>query len=74
MLVVHIAMSSQDEAFELYDLKVEVICPPGARIMCGAKPGDYFTLQGEMLSLPPGQGFSIYSLSEHGLDCSDYSN
>ncbi|QRW00402.1 argininosuccinate lyase [Ceratobasidium sp. AG-Ba] len=55
-------MSTRDDAFELYDLKVEVICPPGARIMCGAKPGDYFTLQGEMLYLPPEQGFSIYSL------------
>lgn len=51
-----------DDAFELYDLRVEVICPPGERIMCGAKTGDYFTLEGEMLHLPPGQGFSIYSL------------
>jgi uncharacterized repeat protein (TIGR04076 family) len=50
-------------AFELYDLKVEVVAPPGARIWCGAQPGDYFTLQGEMLQLPPGQGFSIYSLA-----------
>ncbi|CAE6437149.1 unnamed protein product [Rhizoctonia solani] len=56
-------MSTQDETFELYDLKVEVVCPPGARIMCGAKPGDYFTLEGEMLYLPPNQGISIYSLS-----------
>ncbi|KAK2601621.1 hypothetical protein QQS21_004856 [Conoideocrella luteorostrata] len=51
------------DAFDLYDLHVDVICPPGERILCGAKPGDYFTLQGEMLYLPPGQGFSIYSLS-----------
>jgi len=50
-------------SFELYDLKVEVVAPPGARIWCGAKPGDSFTLQGEMLHLPPGQGFSIYSLA-----------
>ena len=57
-------MTTQDESFQLYDLKVEVICPPGARIMCGAKPGDCFTLEGEMLRLPPGQGFSIYSLGE----------
>jgi len=55
---------TRDEgAFELYDLKVEVVAPPGARIWCGAKPGDHFTLQGEMLHLPPGQGFSIYSLA-----------
>ncbi|KAI0264031.1 hypothetical protein BC834DRAFT_826957 [Gloeopeniophorella convolvens] len=51
-----------DDTFELYDLRVEVICPPGARILCGAAPGDHFTLQGEMLRLPPGQGFSIYSI------------
>lgn len=50
-------------SFELYDLRVEVIVPPGQRILCGAKHGDHFTLQGEMLSLPPGQGFSIYSLA-----------
>ncbi|KAF8262534.1 hypothetical protein EI94DRAFT_1743305 [Lactarius quietus] len=48
--------------FDLYDLRVEVVCPPDARILCGASPGDYFTLQGEMLYLPPGQGFSIYSI------------
>jgi len=47
----------------LYDLRVEVVSPPGARIYCGARPGDYFELQGEMLRLPPGQGFSIYSLA-----------
>jgi uncharacterized repeat protein (TIGR04076 family) len=48
--------------FELYDLKVEVIAPPGAKLWCGARPGDHFTLEGETLRLPPGQGFSIYSL------------
>lgn len=51
------------DAFELYDLRVEVVAPPGARIYCGAQPGDHFELRGEMLSLPPGQGFSIYSLA-----------
>ena len=30
--------------------------------MCGAKEGDYFTLKGEMMYLPQGQGISIYSL------------
>lgn len=53
-----------DDSFELYDLRVEVVCPPGERIMCGAKEGDYFTLEGEMMHLPPGQGISIYSLGE----------
>ena len=53
-----------DHTFQLYDLRVEVVCPPGQRILCGAKPGDYFTLEGELLKLPPGQGFSIYSLGK----------
>ena len=57
----------QDGTFQLYDLRVEVICPPGKRIMCGAKEGDYFTLEGEMLYLPPGQGISIYSLGNYSL-------
>jgi len=52
-----------DDRFELYDLKVEVVAPPDARVYCGAKVGDFFELKGEMLHLPPGQGFSIYSLA-----------
>lgn len=51
------------DGFELYDLRVEVVAPPGAKLLCGAKPGDYFELRGEMLHLPPGQGISIYSLA-----------
>jgi uncharacterized repeat protein (TIGR04076 family) len=51
------------EVFELYDLRVEVTGPSGQAIYCGAKLGDYFELQGEVLKLPPGQGFSIYSLA-----------
>ncbi|KAJ5126507.1 hypothetical protein N7448_007286 [Penicillium atrosanguineum] len=51
------------EEFQLYDLRVEVVCPTGKRIMCGAKEGDHFTLEGEMMHLPAGQGISIYSLA-----------
>jgi uncharacterized repeat protein (TIGR04076 family) len=54
---------TQDDSFELYDLRVEVVVPPGGAIYCGAMPGDHFELRGEMLHLPPGQGFSIYSLA-----------
>ena len=54
---------TKDDSFELYDLRVEVVVPPGGAIFCGAKPGDHFELRGEMLHLPPGQGFSIYSLA-----------
>ena len=52
-----------DDGFELYDLRVEVVAPAGARLLCGARVGDWFELRGEMLTLPPGQGFSIYSLA-----------
>ncbi len=52
-----------DDSFELYDLRVEVVAPQGAKLYCGAKVGDYFELKGEMLYLPPGQGISIYSLA-----------
>ena len=52
-----------DDSFTLQDLRVEVVAPPGARLLCGAQPGDHFELRGEMLHLPPGQGFSIYSLA-----------
>lgn len=55
---------ASDDSFQLYDLRVEVVCPPGAKILCGAKEGDHFTLEGEMLRLPAGQGISIYSLCE----------
>ncbi len=53
----------RDDSFELYDLRVEVVAPPGARLYCSAKPGDWFELRGENLFLPEGQGFSIYSLA-----------
>jgi len=56
-------MSDSDDIFELFDLRVEAIVPPGARVWCGARDGDYFELRGEMLTLPPGQGISIYSLA-----------
>ena len=49
--------------FDLWDLRVEVVAPDGAKLWCGAQVGDYFELRGEMLHLPPGQGISIYSLA-----------
>ena len=55
--------AGKDDHFELYDLRVEVVAPVGARLYCGAVPGDYFELRGEMLTLPPGQGMSIYSIA-----------
>jgi uncharacterized repeat protein (TIGR04076 family) len=52
-----------DDRFELYDLRVEVVAPEGAVILCHARPGDWFEVRGEMLHFPPGQGFSMYSLA-----------
>jgi uncharacterized repeat protein (TIGR04076 family) len=52
-----------DDRFELYDLRVEVVAPAGAKILCNAKPGDWFEVRGEVLHFPPGQGFSMYSLA-----------
>jgi uncharacterized repeat protein (TIGR04076 family) len=52
-----------DEGFDLYDLRVEVVAPEGAKLWCSASIGDWFELRGENLFLPPGQGFSIYSLA-----------
>jgi uncharacterized repeat protein (TIGR04076 family) len=52
-----------DDSFELYDLRIDVVIPEGARVLCGARPGDHFELRGEMLHLPPGQGVSIYSIA-----------
>jgi len=52
-----------DDHFELYDLRVELVAPEGATLWCGGRSGDWFELRGEMLYLPPGQGFSIYSLA-----------
>lgn len=51
-----------DDSFELFDLRVDVVFP-GGPVYCGAKPGDHFELRGEMLHMPEGQGFSIYSLA-----------
>lgn len=51
------------DEFELWDLRVEVVVPDGGAVYCGARPGDHFELCGEMLSLPAGQGFSVYSLA-----------
>jgi uncharacterized repeat protein (TIGR04076 family) len=55
--------NSAEPGFDLYDLRVEVVGPANQRIYCGAKIGDSFEVHGEMLMLPPGQGFSIYSLA-----------
>lgn len=52
-----------DDSFELYDIKVEVANNGVKPMVCNHKPGDYFILSGENLSLPPGQTFPIYCLA-----------
>lgn len=56
--------AQEDDAFELYDLRVEVIgCQPGKQMVCNHPVGAYFEVRGEDLSLPPGQTFPIYPLA-----------
>ena len=52
-----------DADFELFDLRVEVTAPEGARLWCGSKRGDYFEVHGEMLHFQPGMAFSLYSVA-----------
>lgn len=54
-------MPKNDE-FSLYDLKIEWI-RGDKPCWCGAKEGDYFTLQGEHIEIAPGSKWSIYTLA-----------
>lgn len=51
-----------NDEFELWDLRVEVIGEPG-EMVCGHRPGDYFSVSGENLTLPAEQSFSLYALA-----------
>jgi uncharacterized repeat protein (TIGR04076 family) len=55
-------MSEATDLFTLYDLRVEVVATDRPMV-CNHRPGDYFELSGEDLSLPPGQTFPIYPLA-----------
>jgi uncharacterized repeat protein (TIGR04076 family) len=55
-------MSQIDDAFELWDLRVEVTGDPGAMV-CSHTPGDWFEVRGENLRFPEGQAFSMYALA-----------
>jgi uncharacterized repeat protein (TIGR04076 family) len=62
MATPEVPSSEQADSFWLYDLEVEIVASD--RPMMGDyKAGDRFRLEGEMLHLPPGQGFSIYALA-----------
>lgn len=56
-------MTEADDWFELFDLRVEVVAPLGARITCSQKVGDYFEAHGELLHFRPDMPFSLYNLA-----------
>ncbi len=51
-----------DDAFMLYNLKVEVAATDRPMV-CGHKVGDYFLVIGEDLVFPHNNSFSMYALS-----------
>lgn len=51
------------DAFELFDIKVEVANNGIKPMVCNHKAGDYFLLSGENFSLPFEQSFPIYCLA-----------
>ena len=51
-----------DDAFTLYDLKVETIAT-GRPFVCSHKEGDFFLVEGENLVFPADSRFSMYALS-----------
>ena len=54
--------TTRDDAFTLYDLRVEVVATERPMV-CNHQAGAFFELKGENLSLPPGQTFPIYPLA-----------
>ena len=51
-----------DDSFQLYDLRVEVVATDRPMV-CSHRAGDWFEVEGENLSFPDGQAFSIYALA-----------
>ncbi|MEM8932903.1 MAG: TIGR04076 family protein [Acidobacteriota bacterium] len=56
-------MKRDDETFELWDLRVEVVAVEGRSMVCNHPEGSWFELRGEELHLPAGQSFPIYPLA-----------
>jgi uncharacterized repeat protein (TIGR04076 family) len=52
----------QDDSFELYDLRVEVVATERPMV-CGHREGDWFEVSGETIRFPDGQPFSMYALA-----------
>ena len=45
-----------DDDFELYDLRVEVVAPPGAKLYCGARARRLFRIAGRDADPAAGAG------------------
>ena len=54
--------SDRDDAFELYDLRVEVVATDRPMV-CSHRAGDWFMVQGENLVFSGAQSFSMYALA-----------
>lgn len=55
-------MKKKKDAFELYDLKVEVV-GSDKPMVCNHQLGEYFLVEGENLVFSAGQRFPMYSLA-----------
>lgn len=55
-------MHLPDDAFPLYDLRVEVVATDRPMV-CNHRAGDWFELSGENLRFPEGQTFPLYPLA-----------
>lgn len=54
--------AAADDAFDLWDLRVEVVGEQEAMV-CSHRVGDYFEVHGENLAFPTGRPFSLYALA-----------
>ncbi|MEO1086933.1 MAG: TIGR04076 family protein [Acidobacteriota bacterium] len=52
-----------DDAFTLWDLRVEVVAVPGRKMVCNHPEGTYFDVRGEELHFQPGTSFPMYPLA-----------
>ena len=55
-------MNIESDSFELFDLKVEVVGNQN-KMVCSHRVGDHFFVQGENISFPEQQGFSLYAMA-----------
>lgn len=61
-MIAHGTHNPDDDHFELYDLRVEVVATERPMV-CSHRAGDWFEVRGEALHFPPDQPFSLYALA-----------